>query len=383
MPPPRIVTVSAFFASHNGGIERVAGQINRQLWLARCQVTWLASSEDEAPGSDNVSEVIPVACWNPTERLLGLPMPLPGPKAVRDIARAVRASDGVIIHDALYVTSILALFCARFYRKPHILVQHIGKIPFANPLLRAILALANGLVTQTMLRAAQHVVFISDQVRRDLLGARPKRAYHLVFNGVDHQLFRADATHDREAIRRELAVPASKPLILFVGRLVEKKGLRIIEAIARARPQWYFALAGAGPIRPQDWALDNVQLLGMLAPRRLAELYRSADLLLLPSHGEGYPLVIQEALACGLPVICGEDSAAADPNARAFLSGIKIDPRDTKGSAARSLAAIELLLATPPDRAAMAAYAKATYDWQVMAGRLLALLESRQADGSG
>lgn len=376
----RVLSISNFFDTHGGGLERVAGHLAREFAMAGHDSSWVACDADGPPLSP--ARAIGLKCVNPTEALTGLPMPLPSPKAVREIARAVRTSDGVIIHDALYLTSILALFFARLHRKPHVLVQHIGRIPFANPLLRAILALANFLVTRPMLMAAQHVVFISDQVRRDLLGDRPKRAFHLVFNGVDHQTFRPDSSTDREALRRAFAVPASRPLILFVGRLVEKKGLRIIEAIARARPQWHFALAGAGPIRPQDWALDNVQLLGMLAPERLAELYRSADLLLLPSHGEGYPLVIQEALACGLPVICGEDSAAADPKARAFLSGVKIDPRDTEGSAARAIEAIAHLLTTPPDRAAMAAYARANYDWKFMAIQLLALLESRQTDGS-
>jgi glycosyltransferase involved in cell wall biosynthesis len=132
-----------------------------------------------------------------------------------------------------------------------------------------------------------------------------------------------------------------------------------------------FVFVGNGPIRPNGWALPNVVVLGSKSQQTLARIYAAADLLLLPSVGEGYPLVIQEAMACGVPVICGEESARADPNATRWLRGVKIDLADPNGSASRCSAAVDEMLVNPPDPPEMASYAAKTYNWALMADSIV------------
>ena len=85
-------------------------------------------------------------------------------------------------------------------------------------------------------------------------------------------------------------------------------------AYAAQLPDWRFWMAGFGPIDPDKWLLPNVHVLKNRKGQSLAELYQAADLLLIPSYGEGFPLVIQEAMACGLPVITTENCGAPVPD---------------------------------------------------------------------
>ena len=363
----RILTVSHFYESHGGGIERVAGQLSRQFARLGAEAAWAASDSDAPPGG--IVEVVPLRCVNPTERLTGLPMPVPTPRALRLLAREVRRCDAVVIHDALYLTSIAAFLLAKAYGKRVILIQHIAGIAFASPLLRSVMNLANRLVTRPMLWAADERIFISDTVRHELLGTPPRIAGRLLFNGVDRDIFRAGD------ITPTMGQNGSAP-ILFVGRYVEKKGLAVLRALAELRPDWTFEMVGSGPIRPGDWKLANVRDLGTQSPHALGDLYRKGGLLLLPSVGEGYPLVIQEAMACGLPVVCGEPSNRADPGAARWLRGVAIDLGDPHGSARRCADAIAEFELSTEERSAMARYAAERYDWEAMAQGVMTMAGS-------
>lgn len=367
----RILTVTHFYEGHGGGIERVAGQLCRRFESLGVAATWAASAGDDPP---NGIDAVPLACINPIEALTGLPMPIPGIRGFRFLSRAVKQSDVLVIHDALYITSILAMTIAKLARKPVILIQHIAGIPFSSALLRAVMKIANKVVTVPMLRLADRRVFISDTVRHDLLGRSARQGSELLFNGVDGSVFHpgdrtAPATSGSNA-------RGGSRQILFVGRYVAKKGLSVLRSLAQQRPDLEFVLAGSGPIRPADWDLRNVRDIGSQSPAQLAELYRAADLLLLPSVGEGYPLVIQEAMACGLPVLCGAPTDRADPGASHWLQGVDIDLSRPEQSAQRCAAAIDGINPTATERLEMARYALETYDWTIMARRLVQMAQA-------
>lgn len=371
----RILTVSAFFESHGGGIELVAGHLARALARRGHRSTLAAAAIDPAPTDPAVTN-LPLGAFDPLERMLGLPMPLPTPRGAARLWNAVRDQDAVIVHDALYATSLIAVAAAWRWNKPVALIQHIGTIPYRNRLLKLAMWLADRLVTRPVLRHAKHPVFISDTVRRQFASLPFRSTPTLLFNGVDKARFRpaADAA-ERVRIRASLGIGADEQIILFVGRMVEKKGLQSVKAIAARRPETRFVLVGSGPINPVSWSLSNVQVLGKLPPDRLAEIYRCADGLILPSVGEGYPLVVQEAMASGLRVLCGLDSAEADPGASHFLHGIQVEPEDPEGTASRFCDALAALPAGGD--AAAVDYARQTYDWYANAARLEAMLRAR------
>ncbi|MEE3181257.1 MAG: glycosyltransferase [Planctomycetota bacterium] len=95
--------------------------------------------------------------------------------------------------------------------------------------------------------------------------------------------------------------------VLFAGDLSEAKGVRdLLEARKQVLEQggdFRLFFAGSGPLEDEISGVEGCRLLGVLSQEDLASWYRAADLLVLPSHSEGTPLVVMEALSCGTPVL--------------------------------------------------------------------------------
>ena len=135
--------------------------------------------------------------------------------------------------------------------------------------------------------------------------------------GVDVAAFSPDRAR-RSLWRERLGIPADAPLLLGVGRMATKKGfqilIEILPALLAEYPSLRVVLAGGGdllePFREatQQWS-DRVFLPGSVLRDTLPDLYRAADLFVLPAvhdgkgNVDGLPNVILEAMASGLPVV--------------------------------------------------------------------------------
>lgn len=121
----------------------------------------------------------------------------------------------------------------------------------------------------------------------------------------------------------EWALPDDLPVVLCVARLMREKGvLDLLEAVPRvlARTRCHFLFAGAGPLEAEvrrclsqpPWA-GHVSWFGYLDKGQLELAYRRASLFVLPTyHAEGFPVVISEALAHGLPIVTTPIRGVAD-----------------------------------------------------------------------
>lgn len=100
-----------------------------------------------------------------------------------------------------------------------------------------------------------------------------------------------------------------KFVVLFVGRLIEEKGINeLLESSKRWDPSIFLAIAGTGPLQGivEENARSSKNLIyaGRLGQKQLPLYYSAADMLIVPSvHEEGFGRVILEALFCGTPVI--------------------------------------------------------------------------------
>jgi glycosyltransferase involved in cell wall biosynthesis len=166
--------------------------------------------------------------------------------------------------------------------------------------------------TREALGSADAVVAVSRDLAERVvaLGADPDRV-RLIYGGIDAGLFNLGP---RSEARARLGLDPDGPILLFVGNLVAVKGVDVlIEAVAKLidegmRPTCY--LIGQGPLgRSLDRQArllgieGRVRQLGPLPLDRLPDWYRSADVLVLPSHSEGVPSVLVEASACGTPYV--------------------------------------------------------------------------------
>jgi glycosyltransferase involved in cell wall biosynthesis len=194
------------------------------------------------------------------------------------------------------------------------------------------------------------------------------------------------------------AAQRSPDELLFVGRLVEKKGLRyLLDAlplVLRERPGVTLTIAGFGPdevrLKAQAHALgvqDAVRFMGAVAQADLPDLYRRAALFVAPfvkaesGDQEGLPVALMEAVASGCPVLAGyvaglEDMLGADTDA------LTTDPRDTDGLTRRIVGS----LADPQGAQAAAERVRLRVldllDWNNVANRTAALLRAACADGA-
>jgi glycosyltransferase involved in cell wall biosynthesis len=159
---------------------------------------------------------------------------------------------------------------------------------------------------------ADAVVAVSSALKDRILSLGiPGEKVFVVPNGVDREKFHPAS---REEARERTGLPRDRQVILSVGNLVPAKGFhRLLSAfaeVARDRKDIVLAIVGEGPDRKAlESACGEFGLSGrVLFPGRvphedMVHWYNAADLFCLASEREGWPNVVQEALACGTPVV--------------------------------------------------------------------------------
>lgn len=157
-------------------------------------------------------------------------------------------------------------------------------------------------------------------------------------NGIDVDAFRPAEPSERVHLRGQLGLPDG-PLVLFLGQLVDRKGivetLDAWRSIAVAAPDASLVVAGTGPRAPEVEAAaaesgSRVRYLGVLDD--VAGVLRASDVLVLPSRNESFGNAIVEAMACGLPVVVGRTGVGARLEIDG-AAGIVLDRIDTESVA--------------------------------------------------
>ena len=269
----------------------------------------------------------------------------------KEFLRIVKAENYDVIHSHYWISGKVAMPAAKELGIPLIHTMHTmarvknlnlaeGETP--EPMIRVqgetqVVAAANALVANTDAEAASLV---------SLYDACPD-IVHVVSPGVD--LYTFTPGQGRSAAREIVGLPQDSLVVSFVGRIQPHKGpevlIRAISELVKHSPLLRHKLianimGGASGANTEEvdrlkelatWlAIDDVVRFAPPVPRAdLAQWYRAADLVVVPSYSESFGLVALESQACGTPVVAtavgGLRTAVADG-----ISGVLVDGHDPK-----------------------------------------------------
>jgi glycosyltransferase involved in cell wall biosynthesis len=197
-------------------------------------------------------------------------------------------------------------------------------------------SLWHGTLGKRFLKDAATIVATSELERRELIdaGFAPAKVI-LRYNGVDASLL--SSLPNRGTFRAKWGISQEEPLVLFLSRLISRKGAELlIEAFAKVcNETGHLVIAGPEGDKgyraqlekraAQSTAAARIIFCGPLYDEEKKAALKDADIFVLPSRYENFANVAAEAMACGVPVIvtdtCGISSLVKD------RSGLVIPPR--------------------------------------------------------
>ena len=215
-----------------------------------------------------------------------------------NVLKMIKNYDFVLAHWLIPQGIVQACF-----NKPYIVTGLGGDVgSLNNPIMKKL--------KLNTLNKAKHVVMVSGELKRQLMSYYDGEDVSVISMGCDTTKFGQRNRVDN------LFNQGEKKVVLFVGRLVEKKGAQyFIEAAKNIDAK--FVIVGDGPLRESlekqaEPMKDKIVFLGAKTQEELVQIYASADVLVAPSitakdgDKEGLPTAIIEAMASGLPIIASD-----------------------------------------------------------------------------
>ena len=207
-----------------------------------------------------------------------------------------------IIHAQAMWMGLPAFICKLVIKRPYIFWAR-GLDVYSPRLFK-------GPLSKLVLRNAAAVIALTENLKKKMQEMY-NRDIFVIGNGVDIEKF---GTWSKEAARAELNIKESEQVVIFVGSLIPVKGVQyLVEAmntVIQHFPEARLLLVGDGEEREYLEKLadklnlaEHITFIGRVANQRVPEYLVASDLFVLPSLSEGFPNVILEAMAAGLPIV--------------------------------------------------------------------------------
>jgi len=276
--------------------------------------------------------------------------------------RLMRREKPAMVHSMTPKAGLLCMMAARMAGVPVRVHTFTGLLfPTATGWRKHLLKLTDRITCA----CATHVMPEGEGVRADLVSARITRKPMRVLGygnvrGIDLQHYARTPQVAAAAarLREDLGIKAGGMVFVFVGRIVADKGVRELVAAFRRIKMQDAHLLLVGPHEPDHDPLGSATLSAIAGDCRIHSVglqrdvrpwLAAADALVLPSYREGFPNVVIEAGAMGLPSIVTDINGSREIIADG-RNGIIVPPRDTDALAA----AMERLTCDPAERERMA-----------------------------
>jgi glycosyltransferase involved in cell wall biosynthesis len=310
-----------------GGAEGMLARLVMRTDRSRVRPVVVSMTDTGAVGPVIAGAGVPVEA-------LGIRRGMVDPRGVTRLIRVLRRHQPDIVQTWLYHADLLGLIAARLGHAPHLL-WNIRCSDMAGPnFVRGVLS---------RLSALPETVIINSQAGRRFhegIGYRPRR-WEYIPNGYDTALLRPDEGA-RLRFRAALGIDSGAIVIGMPARyhpMKDHAGFLVAARRIAADPTIVFVLLGSGigPANPDlvraieaEGLMPRIRLLGERAD--LSAVYPALDIATLSSaFGEGFPNVLAEAMACGVPCVATDTGDAAEILGEC---GIIVPPRDPEALAA-------------------------------------------------
>jgi glycosyltransferase involved in cell wall biosynthesis len=224
------------------------------------------------------------------------------PQFLVELTRMLRDARVDVVHSHEFTCAVYGAAAARWLGLPHVITMHGNE--------RVARVLRRRLALRWAFGSSHAAVAVSETTQRDMalrLGV-PVSGLTVVPNGVPER------KGDPARVRTELSLAPGELLLLAVGNCYERKGHRVLlSALQRLccdgkERRLHLAIAGRGreearlAALAQDWGIaERFHLLGTRTD--VPDLLAAADVYVMPSHWEGMPLALLEAMLAGKPCI--------------------------------------------------------------------------------
>ncbi len=289
----KLVIFSAFFHPHKGGVEKYVEETAVRLIEKGHEVDVVTAHLKDTKVFETYKgiTIIRVPSW------LALNGVLPVPKfSARRKVDALRSKgyDAVITQTRFFPHSLMGALFARKAKLPLLHIEHGTKHTGKKPFIFAVAWLYDHTLGWFVLKTAKQVAGIS-KASEVFAHHLCKKKTVLLPNAIDGDFFKKTGSKK----------PFAEKVIVFVGRLIEAKGVQDIIEATRRLSQVKLIIIGAGNFEKQlkKLAHENVVFTGEKDAKEIRDILSYADVFVNPSYAEGLPTSVLEAGAIGIPVI--------------------------------------------------------------------------------
>lgn len=176
--------------------------------------------------------------------------------------------------------------------------------------------------TRQIISHVQSVIAPSAKVKEMLTGYGISKPINIIPTGLDFSRFQNKPTkEDTDKLKAELNIPEGNRVLITVGRTAKEKNIDELLHYFKElnNPMFTLLIVGGGPYLNELICLskelgisDKVRFTGMVQPNRISEYYALGDIFVSASTSETQGLTYIEAMACGLPLICKNDTCLND-----------------------------------------------------------------------